>query len=121
MRFRDECARRRATSALLVGTRPVIASNLFGALPEMAFVASSDDEVTAIDALYRTIVQSAEQREEALVSLMEVVRQIYVRTKPDVVVIAATDVSPALDSVDTAGSAADRCGGGPYSRRFLKS
>jgi aspartate racemase len=79
--------------AAIFGTRAVMQSNLFGALPEVELIQSTPDETTLIHTTYLNLVNTASATPQQHAALTSLAQTLIARERLDAILLAGTELS----------------------------
>jgi aspartate racemase len=91
----------------LFGTRYVVQTRMFGALPDVDVVLPKPDEIDAIHDHYFELVNAGRPVESARVRLTEIAETLRKRDGVEAIVLAGTDLALAFDETNTPFPAVD--------------
>lgn len=98
-----EIEKRRLRRIALFGTRFVIESDLYGALPDaIDVVRPSAQEVARIDHLYRSYAVSGQGGAQERAEFTEIANELCRRERLDAVILAGTDLSALFEALEPA-------------------
>ncbi|MGD0798307.1 MAG: aspartate/glutamate racemase family protein [Acidobacteriaceae bacterium] len=88
-----EARRRNIRRAAIFGTRTVIESNIFGALPEVDLIEPTPGEIDLIHTNYLELVNTASARPQQHTALTTLAQTLIARERLDAILLAGTELS----------------------------